>query len=168
MDTMLQTERLLIRKLTTADAAFVLELVNSPGWLAYIGDRQIRTVSQAETYLLNGPLASYEANGFGLYLVERKAGKTPIGMCGLIRRTYLDYPDIGFAFLPAFMGNGYAVEAATAIMHDASETLKLPVICALVMPSNGPSISLLGKLGMTYRKPFISPDTNDELMLFSS
>lgn len=165
---MLETERLVLRKLTTHDTAFVIDLVNSPGWLANIGDRHIKTEAQAETYLLDGPLASYEAHGFGLYLVELKADKTPIGMCGLIKRTYLDYPDIGFAFLPAFTGKGYAAESAMATMDFAKNTLNLPVVSAIVLPANSPSIKLLSKLSMTYRRPFISPDTNEELMLFSN
>ncbi|WP_375447638.1 GNAT family N-acetyltransferase [uncultured Fibrella sp.] len=165
---MLETERLQLRQLTLTDAPFIIELVNSPGWLKNIGDRHIKTVTEAETYLQNGPLASYEANGFGLYLVALKADQTPVGMCGLIKRTYLETPDIGFAFLPAFTGKGYAAESATATMAFAENTLKLPVIAAIVMPTNDPSIKLLAKLGMTYRRQLLSPDTNEELMLFST
>ena len=166
MKSILETERLLLRQLTTDDAPFIIELVNSPGWLTYIGDRHIKTVVQAEAYLLNGPLASYDANGFGLYLVELKADRTPIGLCGLLKRDSLDHPDIGFAFLPAFTGKGYAVEIATATMAFAKDTLRLPVVMAIVLPTNYPSIKLLGKLGLTFREPITSPGTDEELLLY--
>ncbi|MEZ0538054.1 GNAT family N-acetyltransferase [Fibrella arboris] len=166
MTYILETERLALRQLTLSDAPFIIELVNSPGWLKNIGDRHIHAKEQAESYLLNGPLASYEAYGFGLYLVELKAGQTPVGMCGFLKRTYLDHPDIGFAFLPAFMGKGYAFEAASGLMSFASTTLNLPVVAAIVLPTNSPSKKLLEKLGMTFKGLLISPDTQEELLLF--
>ena len=110
----LETDRLTIRQLTLADAPFIVELVNTPGWLRFIGERNIKTSEQAENYLKNGPMASYAQNGFGLYGVELKSEKTPIGMCGLIKRETLPDPDIGFAILPEFTGSGFAFEAATS------------------------------------------------------
>ena len=101
MEAILQTERLLLREFTEDDAAFIVELLNSPGWIQYIGDRNIKTEEQAREYLNNGPLKSYRQNGFGLYMVEKKDDHTPIGMCGIIKRDTLNNPDIGFAFLPA-------------------------------------------------------------------
>ncbi|MEZ0482930.1 GNAT family N-acetyltransferase [Fibrella aquatica] len=168
MNSILQTDRLTLRQLETSDAAFIVELVNSPGWLRNIGDRQIKTVAQAETYLINGPLASYAANGYGLYLVELMANQTPIGMCGIIKRDTLENPDIGFALLPEFAGKGYAFEIAAATLNFAQNTLKLPVIDAIVLPSNEPSVRLLKKLGLVFRQVVVSPTTGDELLLFSS
>ncbi|MBO0951963.1 GNAT family N-acetyltransferase [Fibrella sp. HMF5405] len=165
---MLETDRLVLRRLATSDAPFIVELVNSPGWLKNIGDRQIRTVAQAETYLLNGPLASYEANGFGLYLIERKVDQTPIGMCGIIKRDTLETPDIGFALLPDYAGKGYAFEIAEATIDYATHTLNIPVISGIVLPANEPSIKLLKKIGLTFRQMIQAPTTNEELMLFDN
>jgi RimJ/RimL family protein N-acetyltransferase len=168
MTYILETDRLLLRQLTLNDAPFIIDLVNSPGWLANIGDRHIQTEEQARAYLQQGPLASYKSNGFGLYLIELKNDRGPIGMCGILKRDSLDYPDIGFALMPAFTGKGYAAEIAMATMAFAKNALKLPVVAAIVLPANKASIKLLGKLGMTYRKTVMSPDTNEELMLFTT
>src|SRR5215211_8957085 len=119
--TVLETERLFLRQFTVDDAQFVLTLLNEPSFLRYIGDKKVRNIEDARQYVLNGPVASYERNGFGLYLVELKDSHTPIGMCGLIKREELPDPDIGFAFLPEFCNKGFAFEAATAVLHDARE-----------------------------------------------
>jgi RimJ/RimL family protein N-acetyltransferase len=100
------TERLELVHLTLEDAPFILELVNDPAWLRFIGDRGVRTLAQAEAYLQDGPLASYATHGFGLYLVRRKSDGAPLGMCGLLKRPSLPQPDIGFAYLPQFTGQG--------------------------------------------------------------
>src|SRR6476469_10818856 len=121
----LETERLIVRWLAAEDAGFILELVNDPDWLRFIGDRGVRMLEDARGYILNGPVAMYHRAGFGLYLVELKSSATPIGMCGLIERAGLADIDIGFAFLPAFRGQGYAYEAASATMRYAKETLGL-------------------------------------------
>src|SRR6476659_4648638 len=123
MMTNLQTQRLILRQFTVADAEFILTLLNEPSFLRYIGDKKVRNLDDARQYILNGPVASYERNGFGLYLVEVKDQHTPIGMCGLLKRDELPDPDIGFAFLPAFWKKGFAFEAATAVMREARERL---------------------------------------------
>ncbi len=168
MTLILETDRLVIRQLTLEDTSFVIELVNSPGWLRFIGDRNIKTDEQAKDYLENGPLKSYEQNGFGLYLVALKSNKTPLGMCGLIKRDTLPQPDIGFAFFPEFMGQGFAFEAANAIMTLATHTLKLPTVMAITLPENDRSRKLLEKIGLTFSRLFLSPTTNEELMLYSN
>ena len=163
----LETDRLTFRQLTLADAPFIVELVNTPGWLRFIGERNIKTSEQAENYLENGPIASYAQNGFGLYGVELKSEKTLIGMCGLIKRETLPDPDIGFAFLPEFTGSGFAFEAANAVMSLATNTLKLPVVLAITLPENEPSRKLLEKIGLKFVRMTSSPD-KEELMLYSN
>lgn len=168
MEFILETKRLVLREFTTDDTKFIVELLNSPGWLKYIGDRNVKSEEHAVNYLMNGPMKSYEMNGFGLSLVELKSDKTPIGMCGLIKRENLEYPDIGFAFLPEFMGKGYAFEIANATMIFAKEELKFDKIVAITVSYNKNSIRLLEKIGLKYIKPYFLPYEDEELMLFSN
>jgi RimJ/RimL family protein N-acetyltransferase len=148
----LQTERLNLRELTLDDAPFILTLLNEPSFLRFIGDKKVRTLEAARQYLLNGPMASYAQNGFGLNLVELNDSHTPIGMCGLLKREDLPAPDIGFAFLPDFWGKGFAYEAAVAVMSDARKRLKLNRVLAIVNPDNDASIKVLKRLGMTFER----------------
>jgi RimJ/RimL family protein N-acetyltransferase len=163
----LETERLILRWLSADDAAFILELVNDPDWLRFIGDRGVRTLEDARGYILNGPVAMYHRAGFGLYLVELKPTATPIGMCGLIERAGLADIDIGFAFLPAFRGQGYAYEAASATMTYARETLGLDRVVAIATPDNQSSIGLLTKLGMSFEKMLRLGEDPEDLVLFA-
>jgi len=157
----LETERLLLRPITTDDAPFVLTLLNEPSFLRFIGDKKVRNLEDARQYLLNGPIASYERHGFGLLLVSLKDSNTPAGMCGLLKREELPDPDIGFAFLPAYWNKGLAFEAATAVMNDARERLKLTKILAIVSPDNDASIKLLERLGLSFQR------IKDDVKVFS-
>jgi len=168
MKYILETERLRLREYTMDDTSFIIELVNSPGWLKYIGERNVKTPAQAIAYLENGPMKSYCENGFGLWHVETKSNNISIGMCGLLKRDQLEHPDIGFAFLPAFTGKGFAFEAAAATMTYAKEKLNLSDICAIVMPENTSSIKLLEKIGMKFSKPFCFPGGKEELALYTN
>jgi len=164
----LETERLRLRPFTLADTKFIIELVNTPGWLEFIGDSNIKTDEQAQEYLLNGPLKSYELNGYGLSMVEMKNDRTAIGMCGIIKRELLENPDIGFALLPAYFGKGYAFEIASAMMNFAKNNLKLSPIYAITLPNNISSIKLLEKIGLKYSKTFCFPGDDEELLLYSN
>ena len=158
MNYILETERLKLREFSVADSLFIIELVNSPGWLKFIGDRNIKTEEQAVLYLQNGPIKSYKNHGFGLSLVELKDSLRPIGMCGLLKRADFENPDLGFAFLPEFSGKGYAYEMAIATMSHAKNVLRQELILAITVPENKSSIKLLEKIGMTFRKPIILPN----------
>lgn len=148
----LETERLLLRPFTTDDASFILILLNEPSFLRYIGDKKVRTLEDARQYLSNGPVASYQRNGYGLLLVELKETNTAIGMCGLLKRDELPDADIGFAFLPDYWNQGFAFEAAAAVMKDAREQLKLDRILAIVNPDNYASMKLLERLGLRFEE----------------
>jgi RimJ/RimL family protein N-acetyltransferase len=161
-----ETDRLRVREFTPDDAAFILALVNSPGWIKFIGDRNIKTIDQAKTYLKNGPIKSYHDNGFGLWLVETKDTITPLGMCGILKRETLDHPDLGFAFLPEYIGKGYGFEAATATVAFANEKLKLPTLAAITVPFNQKSIRLLEKVGMKFSKRMCLANNPEELLLY--
>jgi len=163
----IESERILLRPLTLEDAGFILELLNTDGFIKYIGDRNVRNLDQAKTYILNGPLKSYETNGFGLSLAELKSNRMPVGMCGLLKRDYLDHADIGFAFLPRYTGKGYAHEIVKEIIRFGLEELRMEKIFAIVLPGNFSSVKLLEKTGFRFEKNFISPDTNEELCLYS-
>lgn len=168
MNNIISTERLNLREFTLNDAEFVVELLNTEGWLRYIGDRNVKTAEDAKAYLSNGILKGYKESGFGFYLVELKEDKTPIGMCGLIKRATLKNPDIGFAFLPEFTKFGYAFEAATATMDLARNRFKMETVWGITLPENGYSIRLLEKIGMHSIDTFIEPDTSEELIIFST
>lgn len=164
--TSIETDRLRINFLTMADAPFILSLTNSPGWLEFIGDRGIRSIADAENYIINGPMASYAKYGHGLYLVSLKDSKIPIGICGLLQRTTLPDKDIGFALLPDYTGKGYALEAATAIVRYSREQLGIQRIAAITLPGNARSIRLLNQLGLSFEKMVQLEAGKDELMLF--
>ena len=120
----LETPRLSLRRFTTADAAFVLRLLNEPSFIQYIGDRGVRTLDDAAGYIEQGPVASYRRHGFGLYLVELKDG-TPIGTCGVLKREELDHADLGFSLVPEFWSQGFAFEAAHEVKLYARDLLGL-------------------------------------------
>jgi len=151
-----------------ADAPFILALLNEPSFLRFIGDKKVRTVQDAEQYILNGPVASYNRNGFGLCLVELKETHTPIGMCGLLKRDELPHADIGFAFMPDFWNKGFAYEAAAAVMNDARERLKLERVLAITNQDNEASIKLLQKLGLQFERLIKMSTDSAELFLFST
>lgn len=163
--TIIHTNRITLRKLTLNDAAFILELLNDPAFIRFIGDRNVRTLEDAANYL-KGPLESYERNGFGLWMVENKVG-IPLGICGLIKRETLPHVDIGYAFLPEFRSQGLAFEAARATLDFARDTLKISRVLAIVTPDNERSIHLLAKLGLKFERMIVMPNDEIELELFA-
>ena len=164
----LETDRLHLRMITTDDAPFMLELFNSPGWLKYIGDRKVRTVDDAVTYIRKYYLTSYKKNGFGSYAVVLKDSGETIGSCGVYKRPNLENPDIGFAFLPDFSGKGYGYEAANAVMDYARTELGMTTILGFTVDYNLPSIKLLEKLGLSQKGTYKFEDDPEELLLFST
>lgn len=166
--TVLETPRLRLRHFSTDDAPFILELVNDAGWLRYIGDRGVRTLDDARSYIVRGPLDTYSRLGYGLYMVELTDGDVPAGMCGLLKRDYLDAPDIGFAFLPAHVGKGLAHEAAAAMLGYARSVLLMPRVLAITNPENEPSIRLLRKLGFSLEGMVVPAGESREICLFAT
>jgi len=139
-------------ELSADDAGFVLELLNTPGFLRFIGDRGVRDHTGAEAYIANGPLASYARHGFGLWRVRLAATGEAIGICGLLKRDSLPDPDIGYAYLPRHEGRGYAREAARACLAHGLVTRALPRVLAIVNHDNERSIRLLEGLGMRHER----------------
>jgi RimJ/RimL family protein N-acetyltransferase len=164
----LETERLVLRRLTIGDAAFILRLVNEPLWLRHIGDRGIRTLDDARRYILEGPTEMYARAGHGLYQVELKTSGEPVGICGLLRRESLEDADLGFALLAEFHGRGYAFESASAVMGREARALGLSRVVALTSPDNHVSAALLEKLGYRFERPArLGPD-GAEVRLFAA
>jgi len=162
----LSTERLELRWLAAEDADFIVELMNDPDWLRYIGDRGIRSADDARDYIATGPVSMYSSLGFGLYAVELRESGTAIGICGLIGRDWLEGVDVGFAFLPRFRGMGYAHEAAAATVEYARNTLGLDRVLGIVSPDNHGSVRLLEKLGMTLERMAMPPAEAREVCIF--
>ena len=149
----LKTLRLSISQLEPdRDEAFILELLNTPGFRSQIADRGVRDLAGARQYLLEGPLTSYAAKGFGLWRADLTATGQPIGICGLIKRDVLEDVDIGYAILPRFEGIGLTSEAARAVIEYGFEALGLSRIVAITKPDNTASIRVLEKLGFAFEK----------------
>ena len=166
--TVLETDRLVLRRLSAEDAEFILELLNQPSFLRYIGDKGVRTTEDAVNYIQTGPQASYEQFGFGLYLVELKGSGVSIGMCGLIKRDSLPDVDVGFAFLPDYWSQGYAFEAAAAVMNYGREVFGLKRIVAITSLDNAASIKLLEKVGLRFERLIKLAEDQPEVRLFGS
>ncbi|NVJ69756.1 MAG: GNAT family N-acetyltransferase [Alphaproteobacteria bacterium] len=164
----IETNRLRLREATPADAAFKLAIYNSPGFLEFVGDRGLRTIEDAETYLKERLIPSYEANGFGLYVVELKEDDTPVGTCGLVNRDGLNAPDIGFTFLPEHMRMGYGYESAAAVLKFGREALSIPRILAIVNPKNQKSIGLIEKLGLVFDREIQLPGDDHPISQYTT
>jgi len=152
--------------MNAGDAAFILELLNEPSFLQYIGDKGVRTLEDACGYIANGPAASYERFGFGLYLVELKTDGTPIGMCGLLKRDTLPDVDLGYALSPKHWGKGYAVEAAQATLQHGKNDFGLIRIVAITTPDNQSSIKVLERIGFKFEAMIRLSEDSDEVTLF--
>lgn len=166
--TVLETERLVLRRITADDAEFIIELLNQPSFLRYIGDKGVRNREDAVRYIQTGPQTSYERFGFGLYLVELKENGVPIGICGLLKRDTLPDVDVGFAFLPDFWSQGYAFESAAAVITYGREALKLRRIVAITSLDNDASIRLLEKIGLRFEGLIKLASDQSEVRLFGS
>jgi len=164
----IETGRLGLRRLSAGDEPFIVELLNDPGFLRYIGDRGVRTPADASRYILHGPVSSYERHGFGLYLVELKDGRIPVGICGLLKRDTLPDVDVGYAFLPQYRGRGYAYESVSAVMADARSAHGLDRLVAIVTPENADSIKVLEKLGFAFERRIRLAADAEEISLYAS
>lgn len=162
----LTTDRLILNRFTPDDAPFILSLLNDSAFLRFIGDKGVRNLEDARNYLTDGPIASYQRLGFGLYRVELKDTGTPIGMCGLLKREALDHVDLGFAFMPDYRRQGFGFESASAVLSHARNDLKLDHVLAITDPDNEASIRLLEKLGFQFEHMIKLSEGASEVKLF--
>jgi len=165
--TILKTERLSLEEAELKDAKFIFDLLNSPNWIEFIGDRGIKSNKDAARYIQNSLINSYRENGFGLYKMVLLETNEPIGLCGLLKRASLDHPDIGFATLPQFEGMGYTYEAANATVAYAHNNLSLSNVLAITSDKNLKSQKLIKKIGLQYIGQTQLSSGEEELMLFS-
>lgn len=162
-----ETERLYLRPVNEDDAAFIFRLVNSPDWLRFIGDRNIHSEQDAALYIRQKMMPQYERLGFGNYVVFRKSDNLKIGTCGLYDRDGLEGVDLGFAFLPDFVGQGYGYESARAIMSAAKSLFNLPGLLAITLSDNIPSQKLLEKLGFKSQGLLNRSGFSEEMLLYA-
>ena len=164
----LETERLILREAVETDAEFILDLLNQPSFIKYIGRRGVDDLETAREAIENKYRQSYREHGFGLYIVVLKENQTPIGFCGFVKRDFLPNADLGFAFLPQFEKQGFAFESAEAVLKYGREKLNLGRIVAITTQDNESSIKLLGKLGFEFERLIKTPNDVEELRLFSN
>jgi RimJ/RimL family protein N-acetyltransferase len=163
----LETERLILRQAFTEDASIILALLNEPSFIRNIGDRGVRTLDEAYDYILTRLIASYENNGFGMYLVLVKETGTLAGICGLVKRDGLDDVDIGYAFLPQHWLRGYATESALAVKEYAKNTIGLKRLVGITDPENHASVRVLEKIGLKFEKMVRLTEDDIDLKLYS-
>ena len=162
-----ETERTILREVTKDDAEFILDLLNQPSFIRYIGDRNVRTIDAARDYIESRFTESYKKFGFGMWAVELKETNQPIGICGFVKRDSLPDADIGFAFLPHYERKGYAYESAVGAMEYGRNVLNLKRVLAITSQDNESSGRLLGKLDFKFERLIILPGGDEELKLFS-
>ena len=163
---LIESERLHLKKFTKDDASFFYELVNDPAWIQYIGNRNVNSIFEAEKYLENNIIPSYEKFGFGFYVVKLKKENTSIGMCGLIKRDWMDYVEIGYAFLAQYRGKGYAIESSIATKEYAKEKLYIHKLAAITDVDNEKSGNLLNRLGFQFVRLISYPGENKKCRLY--
>lgn len=162
----LSTARLGLRELRLdVDESFILELLNEPGFVRYIGDKGVRTREDAARYI-EAQRESYRQFGFGLWLVELSGSGDPIGICGLLRRPTIEEVEVGFAYLERVWGRGFAFEAASSVLRFGFENIDLPGIVAITDPANEGSINVIRKLGMEFERMIPLPGFESERTLF--
>jgi len=148
MQSKYSTQRLLLNLISEHDDDFIFSLVNSKGWLQFIGDRNVHSKKDSINYIKriqNTPDLFY-------WVAKLKNSKTPIGIVSFLKRNYLEHFDIGFAFLPEYNGHGYAFEATEKILSVVSKKAEHSHILATTIPQNINSINLLTKLGFHFEK----------------
>ena len=162
---LIETERTILRETVEGDGEFILDLLNQPSFIKYIGDRNVRSVEAAREYIENRFAESYRKFGFGMWAVELKDSGTPIGICGFVKRDTLPDADIGFAILPQFEGKGYALESAVGVMGYGGDVFQFKRVLAITTKDNESSGRLLGKLDFKFERLIVLND--EELKLFS-
>lgn len=162
-----ETERLTLQPTSEEDAAFIFELVNTPKWLANIGDRNVKSVEEAKAYIKDKMTPQLKKLGYGNYTLIRKLDNTKIGTCGLYDREGLEGIDIGFALLPAYENMGFGLESASKLKDVGIKKFNIKLISAITTKENIASQKLIEKLGLKFIKIVKIPNDEEELLLYS-
>jgi RimJ/RimL family protein N-acetyltransferase len=162
----LESKRLILSEFTKNDASFFYDLANDPDFIKYIGDRNVNTVLDAEKYITDNIIPSYTLHNFGFYVVRLKEDNSPLGMCGLIKRDWMDYVEIGFAFLTKYRGKGYALESSVVIKQYAKEKIGISTLSAITDVHNEKSGNLLNRLGLEFTRLISYPGENKKCRLY--
>lgn len=163
---MISTERLNLIIVTLEDAPFFLELYNSPTFIQFIGDKNIKSLEDARNYIQNRFFPQIEKLGYGNYLITRKEDGAKVGAVGIFEREGLEVHDIGFSFLEEFQGKGYGFEAASKLLEKAFSDFGCTKISAITSKENVASQTLIKKLGLQYLKMVKLPDDPEELLYY--
>lgn len=166
MNRNIETDRLLLIPVSVEDADFICELYNSENFIEFIGDKNIRSVDDARDYIQKKFLPQIKKLGFGNYIIIRKEDREKIGSVGVFERDGLDVHDIGFSFLPEYVGKGYGFEAASALLEVAFSEFGLQKISAITSNTNTSSQKLIEKLGLKYLKNIQLPNDEEELRYY--
>jgi ribosomal-protein-alanine N-acetyltransferase len=162
-----ESERITLREVEQADDHFILELLNDPDWIRFIGDRKVHTLADAREFIRTRFESAYKEHGIGLWLMVEKSTGKAIGICGLVNRQGLEDIDLGYALLPQYRGQGFAFEAANASLQYGNERLGLGRIVAITAPGNRSSCELLERLGFHYERRMVLPGEQEELLLYA-
>jgi len=164
----LKSDRLTLREVELEDAPFILELLNTTGFIANIGDRGVRSEPEARDYITERVIGSYQTHGFGMWLVVQTTLGLEMGLAGLVKRDGLDVPDVGYAFVPRAWGQGYAQEAAAAVLKHARDVMGIPKLAAITSAENYASMAVLRKIGFTYQGMIQLPGIEHESTHFTA
>ncbi len=163
-----ETERLVLKPMSLEDADLILELYNTPKFVQFIGDRNIRTKEDAENYIREKFLPQIEELGFGNYLIINKTTQKKMGGVGIFIREGLEVPDIGFSLLPEYENLGYAYESASKIKEIGMQEFGVKKLSAITTKDNFSSQKLIEKLGLNFRKNVFLPNDPEELMYYET
>jgi len=146
MQNAIRSKRLTLTQLSPGDEDFIYELVNTPEWIRFIGDRNVKTTKDAQAFvrrIIDNPNVNY-------WVVRKQAPLIPIGIVSFVKRDYLDFFDVGFAFLPSYAKQGFAYEATATFLQNVARENSTPKILATTIKENSNSIALLKKLGFQF------------------
>ena len=160
------TDRCEMHIITENDSDLVLSVLNSAGFIKYVGDRQVKTLEAASDYIRDRMLPQYRKYGYGNYCITRKSDQAKMGMVGFFIRSGNDHGDVGFSILPQYEGYGYVYEAATGLIDILSKVFNITTFHAIVMPENDRSVNLIKRLGMSYLREFKEDTTGTTLAVY--
>ncbi len=161
-----ETERLYLKLFDESDADFLIELYNTPKFIQYVGDRNLKTIEQGRQYIIERFYPQIEKLAFGNYVIILKESGHKIGGVGIFEREGLDVMDIGFSFLPEYEGKGFGFEAANKLLNIAKHDFGVSKVSAITIKENLASQRLIEKLGLQFQKLIRLPNDPEDLLYY--